>query len=109
MSERQNTEPEQTIEVKFRIPARVWWRFLDSAEQVGLDGRRLLAALIAREAGAERSTLEQTVLRLHHVGLTPKMIAERTGITVSDVKHRLYSNGLRANPSTPATRALEAS
>jgi DNA-binding NarL/FixJ family response regulator len=86
------------VRVQFELPDDVWWRFTQRAEEAGYQAREYFAHLISTEVVTPRSEqITESVLRLHHAGLTVPMIARRLNMTNSAVQTRLYSNGLRAN------------
>ncbi|MFD4111598.1 hypothetical protein ACFWWU_36405 [Streptomyces sp. NPDC058650] len=96
-----------SVEVRFSLPDAVWWQLTARAEDAGVDAREYVARIIREEVVSPRpEQITESVLRLHHAGLTIPLIARRLDLTNQAVQTRLYTAGLRGNKPSDATKAI---
>ena len=87
-------------EVTFKLPDDVWWQLAERADELGVQVPEFMARIIHQEVVIPKGEqVTESVLRLHHAGLSIPMIARRLHQTNAAVQSRLYRLGLRGNKS----------
>ena len=85
-------------DVQFRLPDDVWWQLASRADELGIQVPEYMVRIIREQVVSPRGEqVTESVIRLHHAGLTIPLIARRLGMTNSAVQGRLYKAGLRGN------------
>ena len=95
-------------EVTFKLPDDVWWQLAERADELGVQVPEIMARIIREQVVIPRGEqITESVLRLHHAGLTIPLIARRLNMTNSSVQGRLYKLGLRGNKRAGASVSVE--